>query len=77
MADKIKWDEMGPYCEICGAHMGELYNEKTGESSNPHNYEDYGDNTCPKCGQNYTYSEGDAIVLSEEQRSIIQKHAGL
>lgn len=77
MVDKTEWEAQGPYCDICGAHMGELYNEKTGEFKNPHGYEDYGSNTCPRCGQGYSYEEGGVIVLSKEQLAILRRHAGL
>lgn len=73
--DGKEWEEQDLYCEVCGAHMGELYNFETGKFENPHNYEDYGDNECPKCGQKYEYIEGDVIVLSEEQKELLRKHA--
>ena len=87
--DGKKWEEMGPYCQICGAHMGELYSQAegikgtkgtkgiNGKFENPHNYEEYGRNKCPKCGQEYEYLEGDGIILSKEQLDILRKHAGL
>ena len=67
MPNKTDWEAQGPYCDICGAHMGELYNEKTGKWRNPHNYNEYGNNTCSRCGQKYAYEEGNRIVLSKKQ----------
>jgi DNA-directed RNA polymerase subunit RPC12/RpoP len=29
---------------------------------------------CPKCGQEYGYDEGLAIVLTEEQKLVLRKH---
>jgi len=57
--------------------MGELYNEKTGKFKNPHSYEEYGNNTCSRCGQKYSYGECDMLVLSKEQLKILRKHVGI
>ena len=32
----------------------------------------YDSNKCPKCGQGYSYDEGQVIVLTDEQRSILR-----
>ena len=68
----IEYEEQGPYCQLCGAHMG-LYYSDEGEPDflNPHDYEDYGDNTCPNCGAEYEYTEGDALVLTEEDKEAL------
>ena len=75
--DGKKWEEMGPYCQICGAHMGELYDPEEGKFENPYNYDEYGHNKCPKCSQEYEYAEGNSAVFSEDQLKLLRKHAGL
>lgn len=76
--DGIEWEEMGPYCDICGAHMGEYYNGNRGVGAecfiNPHNYESYGTNVCPECGQEYSYEEGGMPELDEEVKALILAH---
>lgn len=32
----------------------------------------YGENTCPKCGQVYTYDEAQKIVLTEAQLALLR-----
>ena len=77
--DGLEWEEQGPYCELCGAHMGEYYrSEGTPEDRNkhfinPHGYEDFSDNTCPKCGQAYCYTEGNMLNLDEAQLEALRK----
>lgn len=73
--DGKEWEEMGPYCQICGAHMGELYDPIKGRFENPYNYEEYDRNKCPKCGQEYRYGEGDVPILTEDQLKLLRKHA--
>jgi hypothetical protein len=69
----VKWELHPPFCELCGAHMGEMYNVKRGWK-NPYNHESYGDNTCPICFQKYEYVEGDRMVLSEDDLKLL-RHA--
>ena len=57
--------------------MGELYDFKSGKFMNPNNWEDFGDNTCPTCGQKYKWLEGYAIELTEEQTDLLRRHAGV
>jgi len=48
---------MRTQCEICGSENdAELYT----------------DWECVSCGQNYKYDEGHAIVLTEDQRALLQ-----
>jgi len=75
--DGVEWEEQGPYCEICGAHMGELYSRETEWFENPNHYEEYGNNKCPKCGQTYGYIESNSVILSAEQLELLREHAGL
>ena len=73
--DGMEWEEQGPYCVLCGAHMGRLYNRDapTGKCFiNPHNYEEYGDNTCPECGQEHAYDERQMVVLNKEQLDVLR-----
>jgi len=74
----VKWELHPPFCELCGTHMGEMYNVKHGWS-NPNKHESYGDNTCPnpKCKQEYKYEEGDMMVLSEDDLNLLRKARGL
>jgi len=75
MIDGIEWEEDGPYCEICGAHMGKYYNSEHDPCFiNPHNYEDFSNNVCPECGQKYSYEEGNMPVLDEEVIDFILAH---
>lgn len=30
---------------------------------------------CPKCGQEYGYDEGSMLILSDEQKEVLRKHA--
>ena len=75
----LEWEEQGPYCQICGAHMGEYYrDEGTPENKNkhfinPHGYESYSDNTCPKCGQAYRYEENDILDLDDTQLEALRR----
>ncbi len=77
--DGLEWEEEGPYCQICGAHMGSYYRDEgtpkdeNEHFANPHGYEDFSDNTCPKCGQEYEYVEGDTPVLSTQQLEALRK----
>ncbi len=77
--DGLEWEEQGPYCQICGAHMGEYYREEgTSEDKNkcfinPHGYEDFSNNTCPKCSQAYEYIEGDMLDLDKTQLEALRK----
>ena len=74
--DGTEYEEMGPYCQLCRAHMGEYYygGGNRGKDPkdaplmflNPHGYESYGDNTCPECGTKYYYEEGNMIELTDE-----------
>jgi len=64
-----------PFCLICGAHMGEEYDGNT--FSNPHNYESYGTNICPKCGREYKYIEADHMTLSNEELDLIRRKEGM
>jgi len=79
LADGIAYEEEGPYCELCKAHMGQYYNPnadyRKGEDIfvNPHGYESYGDNQCPNCGAEYFYNEGNVLKLTEEELQIIYK----
>lgn len=81
IVDGVEWEEQGPYCIICNAHMGDYYNEEgvpvEGEEYpnhfiNPHGYEDFDSNTCPNCGQEYQYIEGDSIVLTDTQLEVLR-----
>jgi len=69
--DGIEWELDGPFCELCGNHMGNMYNQKKGWI-NPNNYNTYGDNTCRKCGQKYTYVEESVMDLSEKQLDLLR-----
>ena len=79
--NSVKYKEMGPYCQLCKAHMGGYYysqgkrNGSIGNgplmSVNPHNYDSYGNNICPKCGTKYEYEEGNMIVLSAEDKKAL------
>jgi hypothetical protein len=79
----VEWEEQGPYCELCNAHMGVYYNaigvitpDQIGKWPtcfiNPHGYEPYSENTCPECGQEYKYEEGLILKLSEEQLQALR-----
>jgi hypothetical protein len=70
------WEEQGPYCKICKAHMGHNP-DMTPCFINPHGYESYANNTCPDCGQEYEYEEGNMLALSEEQLQLLAKHRGV
>jgi len=72
--DGVEYEEMGPYCDICGAHMGEYYDPKKGSFINPHNYDEYSSNVCPECGQEYSYEEGDMPILDDEMKALILAH---
>lgn len=73
-------EEMGPYCLICGHHMGELYNS-VGSPDDPKNPmfiytkegEEYGDWKCGKCGQKYNYGEGATIELTNKQLKLLKE----
>jgi hypothetical protein len=79
--NNVKYEEMGPYCKLCNGHMGKYYysqgkrNGSIGNGPlmfiNPHNYESYGDNICPKCGTKYEYEEGNMIVLSAKDKKAL------
>ena len=69
------WEIQGIACEICGTIMGSLYRHDKGWI-NPFSYENYGDNKCRQCGQEYYYDEGLAISLTPEQLKLLRKHAG-
>ena len=88
MIDGHLYEEMGPYCVLCGAHMGQYYfgdatydevqNRHFPEMFlNPHNYESYGTNTCPSCGMKYDYEEGNMMVLTDEDKEAIRKVRGI
>lgn len=70
----VKVDLEPPFCLICGAHMGEEYSDD--KISNPHGYELYGNNACPKCGRGYEYLESDSIILSNDELDIIRRSRG-
>lgn len=76
--DGLGWKEQGPYCQLCGAHMGEYYRrngtpeDKNKWFINPHGYKSYDYNTCPECGQKYEYVEDDRMILSEEQLQALR-----
>ncbi len=75
----IEYEEMGPYCQVCHAHMGRYYNEEAvapGQQMfiNPHNYESYEKNTCPECGQEYYYDEGNVPYLDPEVLEFMKQH---
>ena len=74
LRDGIKVELEPPFCLICGAHMGEEYSN--GKLSNPHGYEPYGNNTCPKCGRGYEYLESDSMILSDEELDMIRRSNG-
>jgi hypothetical protein len=44
---------------------------------NPHKYESYGKNTCPSCGMEYEYDEGDMMVLTKDDLAAIRKVRGI
>ena len=76
--DGLIYEEQGPYCVLCGAHMGQYYCAK-GEPTflDPHNWQDYGGNTCPQCGAEYTYEEGNDLDLTVEDLEAIRKVRGI
>lgn len=70
--DDIEWEEMGPYCKLCKAHMGIYYSYGSDPCYiNPHNYESYGNNQCPECGAKHVYDEGNVLHLTEEELKVI------
>jgi hypothetical protein len=76
--DGVEYEEMGPYCQLCNAHMGEYYNAKQNPCFiNPHKYEAYGDNECPSCKMPYIYDEGNMMKLNEEELDLLRKHRGV
>jgi len=70
----LMYKEEGPYCILCGAHMG-MYYCAEGEPCflNPHNWESYSNNTCPECGAEYSYDEGTELNLTLEDLEAIRK----
>ena len=75
--DGVEWELHGPFCELCGNHMGLMYNNKKDSYTlprwkNPNDYNAYGDNTCSKCGQKYIYNEGPMMDLSEKQLDLLR-----
>ena len=76
-----EYEEMGPYCILCKSHMGEYYysgGKQKGDLRNqprmflnPHKYESFDGNTCPECGTEYEYDEGNMIVLSDEDKKVL------
>jgi hypothetical protein len=85
--DGLEWEELGPYCELCGAHMGRYYRpngipRRTADDRNkcfinPHKHESYGKNKCPKCKARYLYDEGDMLVLTKADYKAIRKVRGI
>jgi len=69
--DGVEWELHGLSCELCGNHMGWMYNDKKGWA-NPNVYVIYGDNTCQKYGQKYKYIEGSVMDLSEKQLDLLR-----
>ena len=69
--DGMMYEERGPYCQLCGGHMGTYYNIDKGGIANPHGRKPYGKNTCPHCGAKYEYNEGDMLVLTEEDKKAL------
>jgi len=88
MIDGHPYEELGPYCELCKAHMGRYYfqdatyNPEDGTHTpemflNPHKYESYGDNKCPSCKAKYVYDEGNVMVLTKADYDAIRKVRGI
>jgi len=76
--DGLKYEEEGPYCILCGAHMG-MYYCSDGEPTflNPHGWEGYGNNNCPQCNASYPYEEGVDLELTIEDLNAIRKARGI
>lgn len=74
VVDGLKYKEQGPYCILCGTHMG-MYYCADGEPTflNPHGYKSYQTNYCPECGAEYDYEEGYMLVLSMDDLNAIRK----
>jgi hypothetical protein len=88
MIDGHEYEELGPYCQLCGAHMGQYYFQNATYDEvknchfpemflNPHKYESYGDNKCPSCKAKYVYDEGNVMVLTKADYDAIRKVRGI